>query len=127
MVTAVRVVPIDFDLLPRNRYVFVILAPHGPPLTILILDQSRITVRHVAARLVGFVRHEPSRIELFMQRNVVGGMVTLLRDGLPPPHDERIDGYADDGGEKCYGQSTGEVPHVQPSMLQSEFADNTRQ
>src|SRR5271166_4750843 len=123
MAAAVRVVAVDFDLLPRDRYVFVILAPHRPPLAIMILDGGRVAVRHVAARFGRLVRHEPGRVEPLMQRHVLRRMMPmlLLRDGLSSSRDEKADSCAGNGGEKCNGQSAGKIPHIEASMLQSEI------
>src|SRR6516165_815652 len=125
MVASVRIVAVDFDLLPRDRYVFAVLPPHRPPLAIVKLHLRRIAIRLVAARLVGLIRHEPGRIEFFMQRHVLRRMMPMLLGGELCGREQ-----ADRRGRESRAaenfQTAPDIPHVQPPWLRSERSDNTR-
>ena len=78
MIATVRIVAVDFNLLPWDGYVSLIFPPECPPLAVLILNLGRIAVGLVAARLARLVRHVPGRIELLVQLGVLCGVVSFL-------------------------------------------------
>jgi len=90
VIATVRIVAVDFNLLPWDGYVSLIFPPECPPLAVLILDLGRIAVGLVAARLAGLVRHEPGGIELLMQLHILRRVMTFLRDAIAR-NDERSD------------------------------------
>jgi hypothetical protein len=81
VVSAVGIVPIALDLLRRNQNVLSVLPASRVHAAADILDFSRVAIRFVAAAAGGIIRHVPCRIEFFVQRFVLRGVMMLRRRG----------------------------------------------
>jgi len=77
MVSAVRIIPVSLHLLGWDQNVSPVLPAPCIDLAVDVFDIGRIAVSAVAATEARIVRHVPGRIELFVQRLVLGWVLAM--------------------------------------------------
>lgn len=77
MVSTIGIVPAVLHFLRRNQNVFPVFPALCVDPAVDIFDIGRIAVRAVAAAQRRIIGHMPSRVELFVQRHVLGRMSAL--------------------------------------------------
>lgn len=77
MVSAVRIIPVSFHFLRRDRNVSSVLPAPCIDLAVDVLDVGRIAVSAVAAAEARIIRHVPGRIEFFVQPLILGWVLAM--------------------------------------------------